>query len=485
VFAIHIFLFLSMTLLGPGYLYRLVSELAWVGGLIVGYGLLRHWRESVFSAYSKVFVSGTLSQWVQGHRGRPLGVVLLIPAFLAVAARSMALYVRDVAMRFDRTRKALAYVFRRRLERQQEQRFSATGQLQRVPDAVRQACTATRLHDGIRVDRFVGLTETLGAIDAWRRHGRGCSVAIIGEPGIGKSCWLRQLQARLAAQDTASLLRSFRTRSCTSEAVCHALGEMLELPEGHDVQARINTIAASPASIYLLDRCELMLQRSVGGMQGIDAFGQIVQRTLHRTAWVCAFTRYAWQHFRYLTRDQNIFQHVHRLDSWSEEEIRSLIEKRMRHCGYAADFDALADERKRGVPLDDEERERIQERYLRLLWDQSSGVPRLALHFWLRSLHPASDNQVAVRLFNTRSPDELERLGEQARFALYAVVSHGALSLSTAVEVLQYPQHQCLALFEYLRGLGCLELVEGAYRVSLEWSRAAHRYLRRKHLLYE
>ena len=129
-------------------------------------------------------------------------------------------------------------------------------------------------------------------------------------------------------------------------------------------------------------------------------------------------------------------------------------------------------------------RGRTRERFLRLLWDYTDGIPRLAMYFWLRSLVPDAEGTLRVRPFDGPGPDDLEHLGEKARFVLNAVISHEDLTVEESVQVLQFRPDSCLAVLEQLRARGYLTLEGERYRVTHHWDRAAVRYLRRKHLLY-
>jgi hypothetical protein len=93
---------------------------------------------------------------------------------------------------------------------------------------------------------------------------------------------------------------------------------------------------------------------------------------------------------------------------------------------------------------------RTSERYRRLLWDYADGNPRIALHFWLRSLAPDGPQHVRLRLFAAPSADDLEGLQEEARFVLGAVVLHQSLTVPEAARVSRYTPALCESLLDFL-----------------------------------
>jgi hypothetical protein len=218
-------------------------------------------------------------------------------------------------------------------------------------------------------------------------------------------------------------------------------------------------------------------------MAGFDAFIDFISQTEGKVLWICAFSRYAWEYVESVCNAGSIFREIYKLGAWNEKDIDSLIARRMKAADYQASYEDLIVDRLEGTQFESEVI-RTGDRYRQLLWDYSDGIPRVALHFWLRSLVNSGDHQVKVRLFADPSADELENLNEQNRFVLAAVVIHENLTLADATRSLNYPAHSCETALNYLCSRGFLEQTDSRFRVSSHWHRAVIRYLRRKHLLY-
>ncbi len=479
--AVALVLVLAATVMGKGYLYNLVLEVSWLGAIPIAFVLLRRWRDDLFDAYTPTFPRSRLNGTIERYRQRWTAVFVVVPAALHLAGRALYIYLRAWALRFERIRKAVSYVFRRRLETKAEAVGHGTTDISTLPDKLRESFRADAEGD-LAVDHHPGMDKVLERVAEYRAGGAGCAVALVGERGIGKTAWLRALQDRI--EDLPVRYARIENSVISEEAACAELSRILELPRCEDIDSLTAAIGELPRQVVLLDHCQEFVLRCVRGAEGYAAAAQVLQRTVGQLAWVCSFSKPIWEYLEFAHRGQNVFDHVQFLRGWSEQQILDLVARRTALAGYVVTFEDLIDE-----DVHELEREaeiaRTQERFIRLLWDYTDGIPRLAMYFWLRSLVPDGEQRFRVRLFKGPVPDDLEHLQEQSRFVLNAVVSHGMLSLEEAVRVLQYTPDECRSILELLRARGYLVLDEGRYRPTNHWDRAVVRYLRRKHLLYQ
>jgi len=121
--------------------------------------------------------------------------------------------------------------------------------------------------------------------------------------------------------------------------------------------------------------------------------------------------------------------------------------------------------------------------YVRLLWDYSDGNPRVALHFWLRSLVAESAARARVRLFRGPAAKLLETRDEAGLFLLASLVLHQSLTLAEAVRATHLAETRCRMHLRRLVDLGALAFDGERYRISTHWHRAVFRLLRRRNLL--
>ena len=474
-----VFLIASRTVLGRGYLYQLVVEFFWIGTVPIALVLVNRWREDIADAYLTMYPKGRFAVLVRSTRKRSLGFFVVLAAFTSVAARGISVYLREQLLSFEQTRKALAYVFRRRLER----KSTALGTEDvgvAIPEALAKAFSEAPVQADLRIDRWPGLAELLDEARGLLSGEDGTTVALVAERGGGKTSWLDEAASRLdfIQVDRATVLGRPDPRSLVPW-LAHTLG--LAVTDSAD--ALVERLLAGPPRVVLIDGGQNLMKRTVGGTATYELFMQIASQSSGRVVWVVAFSRYAWRHLECRFKTRTLFNRVLAIGNWSEDEIGQLIDQRMKASGYVADYRDLIMDPVEGSALE-LETTRTAERFRRLLWDYADGNPRVAIHFWLRSLVPAAGNHMRVRLFPRPDEDRLLKLGEEARFTLAATAIHENVSIEELAETLAYPLELCKSVVTYLVNDELLELRHGRFVLTTDNYRAVIRYLRRNNLLH-
>ena len=479
--AVVVVLLASKLMLGRGYLYTVVVRFFWLGAFPLAFVLIRRWRPDITAAYLKMYPSGRFARSVEATQDKPHGFFVAAGAFGTVAAHGLLVYGQEILLRFDQTRRALAFFFRRRLEKQSQKVGLGAVDVTVLPEGLREVFSEDPVDPGLTIPHYPHLDEIYARIEKWRGGASGTAVSMVGERGIGKTSWLAELERRLQGVGVVRL--TLDRRLTTAQRVCHHLGETLGFVDTRTPDHFVEAADAGERRVVLLDHGQNLILRAPGGLEGYEAFTELVARTWDRLFWVTAFSKYAWEHVQAVYRGRNLFRNVYRFQAWPEEEIGRLIERRMAAAGFQASYEDLIVERVDGAELENEV-VRTGERYRRLLWDYADGNPRVAVHFWLRSLVPDAGERVRVHLFAAPSADELDTLQEQLRFLLAAIVTHENITREELSTVLRFPVHLCESALNYLEAQGFVELKDGRYRVTAHWNRATIRFLRRKHLLF-
>lgn len=481
VLAVYAFLVVSGAILGKGYLYRVVITSAWLGALPIAYLLLRWWRGDIAAVYLRAHPSGALASLVDRTRDRASGIFIVAAAFAFVAARGGAAYARGMLLGFEQTRKALAFVFRKRLERQRENSAGTDEGAAALPDVLLRAFGEGPAEPAFALARYPRLDEIETMMRAYREGARGgAAVVLVGEQGVGKTWWLEEL-ARRASPPLA--VRAIEHRITTESEVGSMLCEVLSMEKLTTSRDLVRRLAGGGPRVVLLDMCQNLVLRAVGGMEGYRAFSEIVSGTSDRIFWICAFAKRPFEFVRRVEVGRDIFHTTVELPAWTEAEIGELIDRRMSTTGFVASYEDLIVERLEGTEFSTEVL-RTAGSYRRLLWDYADGNPRVAIHFWLRSLVPEGDRRVRVRLFTAPEVERLEGLRERTRFVLAALVQHESITAAEASRFLRYPVAECESTLAFLNQEGYLVEKDGRHRLTTRWYRAILRFLRRKNLLF-
>ena len=485
---VAVYLILAQALLGRGALYGIAREVALVAAVAVGWFLIRAWRAEVAGAYLAISPEGRLAERVRASQNRSHGLLIAAAAFVFVAARGVWIWLRDSALRFEQTRKALAYLFRRQLERQSKNQPPGP-ESAALPPELLAALTEDPAPQELRIDVYPELGATLALARGLARGGPGALVALAGERGAGKTTWMLELQRQLG-DEVPCTLHLFEARSPAVDSVCLALSGALGLGAETSPQALIESLRRQPPRVVLLDLVQNVLLRTVGGHAGHQALLAIAQATVGHVLWVLAYAHWPFQYVQRMQLGIDVYDRVVTLEPWSEDQIGALIDARMDRAGFVADYDKLVlnDALLRGAPAARlgrvEVDERNADRYQRLVWDYADGNPRVALHFFRLSLVWKSGRTVDVRLFPMPSVDELERFEPRTWFVLACVVQHENLTVDEAAASLRFARPECARALHLLHGHGFLTRnPAGCYRVGSHWARAVQRFLQRKKLL--
>lgn len=489
-----VYLIIAKAMLGEGALYGIAKNIAVMVSLIVAWRLMSEWREEVTQAYLNIYKEGRLADMVRAGTGRSYGLLIASAAFLFVAARGILVWLRDGALSFEQTRKALAYLFRRQLERQSKNQTSPTEAIV-LPEALTAALTEDAAFDNLCIDHYPQMQEVETTALELLKLKHGMLIAVKGERGAGKTTWLRELERRL--QNTIPCTFHSIDRRVTEESeICILLSQVLGMEETSDPQVIIDTLMSKCPQVVLIDLGQNLMLRDVGGLAAYELFIKIAQATSTKIVWVVSFARWA---FEYLDRTQpgrDIYDKTIELKPWSEKMIANLLETRLMISGFTAEYDQLLlnaapqpsiNIAKSGSSdsMDTVDAvEKIADRYYRLIWDYADGNPRVALHFFRLSLSHVSENRVTVHLFPLPSMNELETFERRTHYLLACLVQHENLSIAEAAKSLRFPESECARAMQLLERDGFVTITEGnTYRVTSHWNRAVLRFLQRKKLL--
>jgi hypothetical protein len=481
---IAVVLTISATILGQGYLYRLVRDFAWLGAVPIGVLLVRWWRDDIAEGFLHLRPGGTLAVAVRRTRRRWYGFFVAVAALGALAFLGAGRLVGRFVLGFEQTRRALAYLFRRRLERHAQSKETSQGDT--LDDALVEALTlAPTDRAELLVDRATGQDEIARDHAAWAKGGGAYSTLLRGDSGCGKTTWLRQAIARFEGPSGSTSLVCVPERFETPLEALRWLADALGLTDGPATTPE--TLAAQllsgPKRVVALDDAHLFFERGARGFSTWDAMVELIERTSRHVFWVVSVAQQPYEFLSWARRDETPFRKVLSLRRWSDAEIADLLRVRMVAAGYETRYDDLVvDEGLSGV----EARAQIlrtEKEYARLVWDFAEGSPRTALLAWRASLVPAGDRVVRVRLFRRPDAERIASLSFRQRLVLATVVWHEELSAADAARYLRLPDRACEDVLMHLGDLGVTERRGDRHRVSAGWLKPARSVLRRDHFI--
>jgi hypothetical protein len=430
-------------LLGRFYLYRALSVLFDAGAILLAVYLMLAWRSLLLSRFADVAPptwERTL-RWVRRNQDRALGVLLVPFVLVWLLLVRAGPFLRAKARESTFSRSLANYFLRRRMERATTDADGGARGMQRadagLPDEyVRYFRLAPLFDEPYLVEPLPTLDPVLQAREAWRAGRAAGAVAVIGEQGLGKTTLLSQV-ARAVGPGDVRWVRFDRKAHTERELVAQMARALGLQPVPTSIAQLAAAISALPESTLLVDDAHHLYLKVIGGLQGLDAFFEVIAATSHAKMWVTTFDSYAWYFITRLKRGHLPFLKVLIQPRWTDERIQHLVTRRTEAAGYSITFEDLVVARGEGSAATYQV-VKTAEGYFRLLTDYAAGNPAVALGYWLRSLTPRGPRQLSVGLFARRSVDALLPADDEVLFTLTAIAEHGGLPVPALGRVLGY-----------------------------------------------
>lgn len=481
-FVFGLFLALAHRILGRGVLTHHGERFVIAGVVLVGFLLVRNWRTEIAATYLRFRPEGKLARLVDQSKDRYYSFLVVLAAFFLVAVRGVVAVAKETALQFDQIRKALSFLFRKRLERRGEEFGVFEGDIPRLPATLREAFTTEPLVDSdIRIDVCPGLDKLAADLEAWKTGRLRGSFLVRAPRGYGKTTWLWRAAETAETLDVPVAHVALARLDDGREALTRHLGQLAGVEET-DADRIVEGLRAE-RRIVLIDDIHRLVIRELGGYEAFDLLLDVMERTGDRVFWIATADDAAWKYISAARPRRVRFRSEQFLRPWSEHDIRLLLMARAAVSGVVHQFDDLladANEANSTTAL-----ARSSEAYTRLIWDYADGCPAVACHFWLRSLAFVSDERVRVRLFSSPSSERLDVVPTDVRFAYAAIMSHERLSAAQLARVLRIDAK--LAQATLTRGVeeGILAAVEDTdqYEIGVHWYRAVIRHLSQHNMI--
>jgi hypothetical protein len=235
----------------------------------------------------------------------------------------------------------------------------------------------------------------------------------------------------------------------------------------------------------LVDDAHSLVRPVIGGLRELDAALTLARSTGDRFVWVFAIDALLWPLISRARDARPLFDRLHVLAPWDEEQIGALIDARTLGAQLSPSFVELLEP----LPSSADEVDRLEalenrkKGYVRMLWDHVQGNPALALEAWRASLAITPSGEVRVRPLQLPDVGQLEILSDTTLFVLRAVMQLSPAKPEAVAEITRLSCEEITNTLRFGEANGYLvESTEG-FRVSWRWLDTLHRLLERRHLL--
>ena len=245
----------------------------------------------------------------------------------------------------------------------------------------------------------------------------------------------------------------------TAEAVLAWMRTTFSLECALERDAILAALAEREPCAVVVDQCENLFLRVVGGFAGVDEFLDICALSNRRVFWVLTFDRHPWTYLHRVRDRKGYFHEIVPLKPFTPERLQEMIEARNKVVGVHPNFDRLVGD----GTSDTQYYELVKTAggYYRLLAEYSRGNLRVALYFWLQSLIKEPSGEVYVTLFARPDAKGIKAMSDEYLFALTALVQHRALSVAELSQTLDVPTKSGAVTVNLLREKGYVQSCEG------------------------
>src|SRR5690554_443615 len=364
---------------------------------------------------------------------------------------------------------------------------------------------------------FERLTTTF---HAWLDEGARGSAVIVGEPGAGKSTLLRHFEQYVSAHKSldcakdASVERSavaprktpkvicadVRKRISTKEEVLEFVAELfgLKIAPGTGEAQLLERIKALDPHVIILRNSHALFLRRIGGFDGLQTLFHIISSSDKVHFYALTFNIFAWSYVNRVRTQSHFFVDVIRLKPWTDKELQKLIESRTNKTDYRIDFSQLLKSRDPDANLQDASAlEKTARGYFRYLQEFCGGNPRLAITYWLRSLHVEEPKgsrsklegakKLQVSLFRRPSTAAFTRQTDAHWFVLTAIAQHGHLNAAEIAQAVHLEEGFCDLMLRLFAEADLVDIDPQSGQASLSplYYRQVLKHLAQSNFLYE
>lgn len=461
-------------LLGQDYLYDLVGLAVSIAQWALIVVLIVWWRRRVAEAYA-LLGWAPARPFVAKHGEKLWFSVLVLPMAAEITGRHASQFATELFGESGRLRTLTAFLSRRRIEqaaKKRQARVDSPGAS--IPESYARQFAPAPLTDQPYALTFCKPVQSITEQYAfWFREKREGSVAIVGDAGMGKTTLLNQVLRALPEDAQRQVIRGRLNHKISTERdVIVFLADLFDFQDVPEtLQALEEAILEDTRPIVVIDDAHHFFLKTMGGLEGLDAFVHVVNVTCTNVFWLTAFNAYSWFFIKNLKRSEPPFRTIVHLEPWRTEELEGLVMARSADTGYQTTFQDLVIDTGGGSHAQYEVVKTTRS-YFRLLGELTGGNPAVALRYWLSSLrfepHLATatgrgrpDRVLRVGLYSPDPPKALVDASDEVLFLLTCIAVHASVTPTQLAAILRLRADVVQRMLSYCEENHLIRRVDG------------------------
>jgi hypothetical protein len=256
------------------------------------------------------------------------------------------------------------------------------------------------------------------------------------------------------------------------DAVNTAVAKALGAREGQGAEGALR--AMPPGAVVVVDELGHWIERSMGGLGGLQLWLRLFRRLGDRHLFVLTATETGWRYVDELAGIGGSFLGTVTLNPLSRAAIEDLLRLRQ----HTSEFSLVMSRERRGLPR---LRSLDERRHFGRLYDQSGGNVGEAIDLWRRSIVGVGEREVTLSVAAAPDVSVLNRLPIRWYAALANVALHRAVTAQRMARICRTTREEATGLLADLERGGLLTSDKnGAWSLEPTMQRLVLAALRKK-----
>lgn len=479
------FTFLSLALLhtvdtvvGKAMIYSLLSNLILCLSALYIFYLSSQWHTEFYQSRGWANLARNLhpelKSWLQRHwRISPffaISCTIIHAAFYALVG-----YLE----RYDTFKKFTAVIFRSKLSKLNDEGHLA--EITSLPDSYINQFSDKELINNLIHGR-PEFQQASSTIHNWvKGNTNQHTLVLYGSNGAGKSFMMKQLSNLVEGADVHEL--NLHSKQPNSAYILRLLHEKLGGTAADPVElAKVWQKTVKKKTVVFIDNAHHLFLSQLNGFDGIRTLLTLINSDIDNIFWCLSFHKESWQYLRQVMDEAHGFDTVLELKPWSAEELQIYIKKAHSQSGFKVSFDSLLSVL--GKKKSREDRNSIEGKFFKLLWEQTNGNPSRAVRLWLKSLQ--FDGKQTLRVIRPPMLDVSEFLDyeDEVHFVCMTLLRHEALLRQQISTTTQQSEHTTARVVKFLLEKDIIIEEDKLLRINPDLAGSIIRSLKRRNYVY-
>jgi hypothetical protein len=311
-------------------------------------------------------------------------------------------------------------------------------------------------------------------------------VGVIGERGIGKNGFIRQV-AEAHEHNTIFISCRVGNYAALEAEFEHQLGLTGRKVSDEALNAAIVEQDVRFIAIYDV---HMLVRPVMGGFSELAKLNSLFDRVKAPCIWGISVDRYAWQLINRARSSYSTSDTLVRLRPWTDEQIGEFIEKSCAAIELEPDFSKLRVPRQYMDTAQEQIEERNRAGVYNMIASLSRGNPSIAIRMFADAIRLNPDGSAEVILPATRDDKVFDGLSLEMLLVLRVLAQSEVIAVDDVIANLRMDENLIRTTLHFAELRGWVEHIDrseqglrSGYRLTWTWFRTITRVLGRKNLL--